>query len=292
MNLGGNRGLAAVLGELTAAGRPWLAIDLPGLAGRSRSVPEGCAATLVSVADQGQPPVMINPLEPEPGSGVQAHARRLAELTEAVFGLTGPVAEAVRAGLLRVYADGGWDLVTGAAPPGAEALPPVPAYAQLRRAIVATAHDLGYAASVQAAVRVFLRARLEPLWAGPAGRFLEGGHPADLAALLRGNVLLTGDGLAGADAAAFLTGAVLARAAEWLRAQRRRPPPVTIVVTPASSGRAAAWLAAVTREIAAYGGAVIAAPAAGMSNRAAASNCTRRACSRATTSTPGCGCGR
>lgn len=31
-------------------------------------------------------------------------------------------------------------------------------------------------------MRAFLRARLEPMWAGPAGRFLEGGHPADMAA--------------------------------------------------------------------------------------------------------------
>ena len=90
MNLGGNRELGTVLGELTAAGQPWLAIDLPGAAGRPPNGPGGGVATVVSLTDPGLPPVMVNPLEPEPGFGVQAHARRLAELIEAVFGLVRP----------------------------------------------------------------------------------------------------------------------------------------------------------------------------------------------------------
>ena len=128
-----------MLGELTAAGRPWLAIDMPGSA--DRAVISLCDrdVTVASLADPGMPPVMVNPLEPEPGFGVQAHARRLAELIEAVFGLAGPVAEVIRAGLLRVYADCGWDAVTGIGPPGAGPPPAVPAFAQLRHAVLATA---------------------------------------------------------------------------------------------------------------------------------------------------------
>ena len=247
-----------MLGELTAAGRPWLAIDMSGCAGRDRGARDGCDATVISLADPRVPPVMVNPLEPEPGFTVQAHARRLAELIEAVFGLARPAAEVIRAGLLRAYADCGWDVVTGAAPPGASAPPAVPAFAQLRHAVLATAGDLGCDVSVRAAIRGFMQARLEPMWTGPAGRFLEGGHPADIATLLRGNVLLTGDGLAGDEGASFLTGIVLARVAERLRVQRRRSPHIAIVVAPAVCRPAVAgWLAATAREIRAHGGEVI-----------------------------------
>ena len=254
----GSGELGAVLGELTAAGRPWLAIDMSGCAGRDRGARDGCDATVISLADPRVPPVMVNPLEPEPGFTVQAHARRLAELIEAVFGLARPAAEVIRAGLLRAYADCGWDVVTGAAPPGASAPPAVPAFAQLRHAVLATAGDLGCDLSVRAAIRGFVQARLEPMWTGPAGRFLEGGHPADIATLLRGNVLLTGDGLAGDEGASFLTGIVLARVAERLRVQRRRSPHIAIVVAPAVCRPAVAgWLAATAREIRAHGGEVI-----------------------------------
>ena len=332
----GSRELGAVLGELTAAGRPWLAIDMAGCAGRARSSLDGCDATVIGLAEPQLPPVMVNPLEPEPGFAVQAHARRLAELIEAVFGLASPAAEVIRAGLLRAYADCGWDAVTGAAPPGASAPPAVPAFAQLRHAVLATAGDLGCDASVRAAIRGFVQARLEPMWTGPAGRFLEGGHPADIATLLRGNVLLTGDGLAGDEGASFLAGIVLARMAERLHVQRRCSPPIAIVVAPAVCRPAAAgWFAAAAREIRAHGGDVIdaqaaepaepagpaeppaagprhrepagpagrpprscsgadrrpAVPAAGGSGRAAATSCTRPACSRATTNAPGSGSG-
>ena len=247
-----------MLGELTAAGRPWLAIDMSGCALRARSSLDGCDATVIGLADPRVPPVMVNPLEPEPGFAVRAHARRLAELIEAVFGLAGPAAEVIRAGLLRAYADCGWDAVTGAAPPGASSPPAVPAFAQLRHAVLATAGDLGCDVSVRAAIRGFVQARLEPIWTGPAGRFLEGGHPADIATLLQGNVLLTGDGLAGDEGASFLAGIVLARVAERLRVQRRRSPHIAIVVAPAVCRPAVAgWFAATAREIRAHGGEVI-----------------------------------
>ena len=258
MNLGGNRELSAVLGELTAAGWPWLAIDMPGCADQAASALDGRDVTVVGLADPRLPPVMVNPLEPEPGFGVQAHARRLAELLEAVFGLTSPVAEVIRAGLLRAYADCGWDAVTGTAPPGDGPPPAVPTFAQLRHAVLATAGDLGCDVSVRAAVRGFIRARLEPVWTGPAGRFLEGGHPADIGTLLRGKVLLAGDGLAGEEAAAFLSGVVLARVAERLRVRGPDSSRLAIVVSPAVSRPATAgWFTAVAREIRSYGAVVI-----------------------------------
>ena len=213
--------LDAVLTDLTSARVPWLAL--------ARDPRTMSGATVIDLADPHVPPVTVNPFEPEPGYPVQAHADRLAGLLEAAFGLPGPVAATVRAGLRRAYADCGWDALTGAAPPGARTAPAVPAFGQLARAALAAAEDLGYDRRMRAAVRSFVQARLEPLWAGPAGRFLEGGHPADVGCLVRGNVLLAVGGVADDEGTFFLVGTLLARIADRLRADRlrtgRRDPP-------------------------------------------------------------------
>jgi uncharacterized protein len=206
----------AVLRELTAAGVPWLAMTMAGTGGQGRYAPAG-DAVVIDITDPHVPPVMVNPLEPERGYPVQAHADRVAGLFEAAFGLADPVATAVRTGLRRAYAGSGWDARTGTAPPGLVTPAAVPAFGQLCHAVAAAAEDLGYDRSVRAAVRGFVQARLEPLWAGPAGRFLEGGHPADAGRLLTGNILLTADGLADDEALFFLAGTLLLRVAEWLR---------------------------------------------------------------------------
>ena len=210
---GEERPLGAVLAELTSARIPWLA-----LARDPRTMSD---VTLIDLADPHVPPVTVNPFEPEAGYPVQAHADRLAALLEAAFALPGPVAAAVRAGLLRAYADCGWDTLTGGAPPGARTAPAVPAFGHVARNALAAAEDLGYDGRMRAAVTGFLYARLEPLWTGPAGRFLEGGHPADVGALVRGNVLLLLDGVADDDDASFLAGALLARIVERLRIDDR-----------------------------------------------------------------------
>jgi hypothetical protein len=66
-------------------------------------------------------------------------------------------------------------------------------------------------------VHAFLRSRLDAVWAGPAGRFLEGGHPVDAGSLLRANTLVTNSGVADDAAVSFLTGVLLVRLAERLR---------------------------------------------------------------------------
>jgi uncharacterized protein len=206
----------AALTELSSARVPWLAL--------ARDPRPWCDATVIDLADPHVPPVTVNPFEPEAGYPVQAHAGRLAGLLEAAFGLPDPVAAAVRAGLWQAYADCGWDAVTGTAPPGARTAPAVPSFGQLARATVAAAAELGYDRRLRAAVRGFVRARLAPLWAGPAGRFLEGGHPADVGCLVQGRVLICVGGVADDEGTFFLTAALLARIADRLRAQDRRDP--------------------------------------------------------------------
>lgn len=196
---------------------PWLALAAGGSA-RHRGWPRTMSgATVIDLADLHVPPVTVNPFEPEPGYPVQAHADRVAGLFEAAFGLTGPVGTVIRAGLRRAYAECGWDLRTGAAPPGVRIAPAVPTFAQLARETLIAAENLGYDRRILAAVRGFVQARLEPLWTGPAGRFLEGGHPADVGRLVQGNVLLLVGGVADDEGTALLAGALLARTAERLR---------------------------------------------------------------------------
>src|SRR5580658_1314815 len=195
----------AVLAELTAARVPWLALALRGTAGGlGQALPAAAGdAVIIDLTDPHVPPVMVNPLEPGRGYPVQAHAD--------------PVATAIRTGLRRAYANSGWDALTGAAPPALAAPAAVPAFHQLRHAVLAAAEDLGYDRSMRAAVRGFVQARLEPRWAGPAGRFLEGGHPADAGRLLKGNIVLLASGLADDEALFFLSGVLLIRVAETLR---------------------------------------------------------------------------
>src|SRR5690348_7130398 len=185
----------------------------------------------------------VNPLEPGPGQQVQAHADRLSGLFEAAFGPPDPVAAALRAGLRRAYAAGGWDLRTGRGPcPGLD--PAVPSFRQVRLATLTAADELGYGQGIRAAVHGFLAARLDALWAGPAGQFLEGGHPVDLARLLAGNVIVTSGAVADEETASFLAGVLLLRLAGWLS---HRPAPLAVVVaTPGETGlgaspRGAAW---------------------------------------------------
>ncbi len=214
----------AVLRELTAARVPWLALAMAGPVGQGRYTPPG-GGVVIDITDPDLPPLMVSPLEPERGYPVQAHADRVAGLLEAAFGLADPVATSIRTGLRRAYAGSGWDALTGAAPPAVTAPAAVPAFHQLRHAVLAAAEDLGYDRSTRAAVRGFVQARLEPLWTGPAGRFLEGGHPADAGKLLTGNILLTAGGLADDEALFFLAGTLLVRVAERLRTRDGSYPP-------------------------------------------------------------------
>ena len=223
-----------MLGELSSTGTPWFAIDMPGTISPGWLARGAGQATVIDIADLNQVPVTVNPLEPGAGYPIQAHADRVAGLFEAAFGLDEPVAAAIRAGLRRTYTNGGWDTRTGATSPGAVTSPAVPAFRQFSISVMAAAEDLGYSQGMQAAVRGFLRTRLEALWAGPAGRFLEGGHPVEVGSLLRGNVLVTNSDAADDAAVAFLTGVLLVRLGEQLRRHRRvaptGPPGFTVVI--------------------------------------------------------------
>ena len=66
--------------------------------------------------------------------------------------------------------------------------------------------------------------RLRSLRTGSAGRFFEGGHPADIGALLRRNVVLALEDVANDEDKAFLIGTLIIRIVEHLRMRARTGP--------------------------------------------------------------------
>jgi hypothetical protein len=224
-----------LLEELAAAGLPWLVIEpvkseYPAVAGRLARPPRaagpagpgpGAAVTVINPADPDAVPFSVNPLAPEPGYPVQAHIDMVRALFLAAFDADEPFPQIMAQALQRVYEQCGWDVVTGGPVPGAVAGPAIPTLAQLQRAALAVIEEVGYGAQLQADVRGFVDVRLRSLRIGSAGRFFEGGHPGDVAALLDRNVVLAIEDVANDEDKAFLMGTLIIRLVEHLRLRAR-----------------------------------------------------------------------
>jgi DNA helicase HerA-like ATPase len=213
-----------LLEQLSRAGVPWLVIEpakseYAAMAGR---LGQAGQLTVVSPADPASVPLSVNPLAPEPGYPVQAHIDMVRALFLAAFAADEPFPQIMSQALQRVYTDCGWDAVTGAGLPGAAAAPAVPTLEQLQRAALEVIDDVGYGRELQADVRGFVDVRLRSLRIGSAGRFFEGGHPADIGRLLRRNVVLAIEDVANDEDKAFLIGTLIIRIAEHLRMRARR----------------------------------------------------------------------
>ena len=109
--------------------------------------------------------------------------------------------------------------------PGAPAEPAIPTLTQLQRAALEVIDDVGYGPDLQADVRGFVNVRLRSLRVGAAGRFFEGGHPADIGELLRRSVVLAIEDVANDEDKAFLMGTLIIRLVEHLRLRARRERP-------------------------------------------------------------------
>ena len=228
-----------LLAQLTRAGLPWLVIEpakceysVPlggvvgsGLAERGLAGVCGGPVTVLNPADPESIPVSVNPLAPEPGYPVQAHIDMLRALFLAAFDAEEPFPQIIAQALQQVYEANGWDVVTGGRMPDAVAEPAVPTLAQLERAALAVIEDVGYGRELQADVRGFVGVRLRSLRIGSAGRFFEGGHPADIAGLLRRNVVLAIEDVANDEDKAFLMGTLIIRIVEHLRLRARAGQP-------------------------------------------------------------------
>jgi hypothetical protein len=215
-----------LLTGLTRAGLPWLVIEpvkseYPGMAGRLAGLGPAAEVTVLNPADPEAIPLAVNPLAPERGYPVQAHIDMVRALFLAAFDADEPFPQIIAQALQRVYEANGWDVVTGGAMAGIAAEPAVPSLAQLQRAALEVIEDVGYGRELQADVRGFVDVRLRSLRIGSAGRFFEGGHPADIAALLRRNVVLCLEDVANDEDKAFLMGTLVIRVVEHLRLAAR-----------------------------------------------------------------------
>ena len=131
--------------------------------------------------------------------------------------------------------------------------------------------DVGYGRELRADVRGFVDVRLRSLRTGSAGRFFEGGHPADIAELMRRNVVLAIEDVANDEDKAFLIGTLIIRLVEHLRLRARSGPAVglrhVIVIEEAhrllrasregASAHAVELFASLLAEIRAYGEGIV-----------------------------------
>jgi uncharacterized protein len=199
---------------------PWLVIE-PAKAEYARMAGRLAGRGAVTVIRPGDPnaiPGCLNPLEPEPGFPLQTHIDLVRALFLAAFDAYEPFPQVLSHALARCYQSLGWDLaLSEPCRPGVT--PAWPTLADLRRDALAVVDDIGYGREVTADVRGFIDVRISSLRLGTPGRFFEGGHPLDIADLMRRNVVLELEDVGNDQDKAFLIGAVLIRVAEHLRQQ-------------------------------------------------------------------------
>ncbi|HXW45597.1 MAG TPA: helicase HerA-like domain-containing protein [Streptosporangiaceae bacterium] len=207
-----------LLEQLSSVGITWLAIEPVKSEYAAMAARLGAGqVTLVNPTDPEAVPLSVNPLAPEPGYPVQSHIDMVRALFLAAFDAHEPFPQIMSQALQRAYEECGWDPQTGAGRPDTEVPPLVPTLARLQAAALAVIEDVGYGPELQADVRGFVEVRLRSLRTGSAGRFFEGGHPADIGQLLRQNVVLALEGVANDEDKAFLIGTLLIRLVEHLR---------------------------------------------------------------------------
>ncbi|MEU5692779.1 ATP-binding protein [Actinosynnema sp. NPDC020468] len=209
-----------LLEQLHHAGVPWLVVEpakaeYAAMAGR-------IGADRVVVIRPGDPdalPVGLNPLEPEPGFPIQTHIDLVRALFLAAFDADEPFPQVLSHALTRCYADLGWDTVLSESRlPGIT--PRYPTLTDLQRTAMEVVDGIGYGKEIADNVRGFIDVRLSALRLGTPGRFFEGGHPLDVAELLRHNVVLEIEDVGNDQDKAFFIGAVLIRLHQHLRTGR------------------------------------------------------------------------
>ena len=209
-----------LLEAATAEGVPWLVVE-PAKA-EYRLMARRLPGTEVIRIRPGEPDAIaagLNPLEPavDPAGRrfpLQTHADLVKALFVASFQAEEPFPQVLTAALGRVYTEAGWDLALGEAHPAGAGYPTLTG---LQRAAERVVAEVGYSQRVTDDVLGFIRVRLASLRQGTTGRFLEGGHPLDFAALLQSNVVLEIEDVGDDADKAFLMGTVLIRLAEHLR---------------------------------------------------------------------------
>ncbi len=232
---GKSQTVRALLEAATAAGIPWLVVE-PAKAEYKLMAARlpGTEVIRIAPGEADQPAAGINPLEPAAGPGgtrfpLQAHADLVRALFLAAFQAEEPFPQVLAAALTRCYTAAGWDLTLGE-PATAGVRPGYPALADLQAAAEQVVSEIGYGREITDNVRGFIRVRLSSLRLGTTGRFFDGGHPLDFAALLGRNVVLEIEDVGDDQDKAFLIGTVLLRLACYLRMRQREEGPARPVL--------------------------------------------------------------
>ncbi len=186
-------------------------------------------------ADRSVPAVSLNPFEPEPGFNLQSHADLVRALFVAAFEADEPFPQVLSEAMAECYTSAGWDLASGdpwpeykpkfyVDDPDEPRRPRYPTLREFQSAARQVVQRIGYGPEVAANVKGFVDVRIGSLRQGTPGRFFEGGHPLDLPALLRRNVVLELDSVTDDQEKAFVIGIVVIRIVEHLRVNRKNAP--------------------------------------------------------------------
>jgi hypothetical protein len=210
----------------TAERLPWLVVE-PAKA-EYRQMADRIGAPNVITIRPGDPfaaPAGFNPLEPAEGFPLQTHLDLTRSLFLAAFEAEEPFPQVLSAALTRCYTELGWDLALGEPrTPGHR--PRYPTLGDLQRVADLVVDQIGYGREITDNVRGFIKVRLSSLRLGTTGRFFEGGHPLNLAELMRHNVVFEIEDVGDDRDKAFLMGALLIQLTEHLRVEARRDPTV------------------------------------------------------------------
>jgi uncharacterized protein len=223
---GKSQTVRGLLEAATKAGIPWLVVEPAKAEYRLMAARlPGMRVIRIRPGELGDPPAGINPLEPAMGPDgerfpLQTHADLVRALFLAAFEADEPFPQVLAAALTRCYENAGWDLVTGE--PSAPGIQPgYPVLEDLQVTATAVVEEIGYGREITDNVRGFVTVRISSLRLGTTGRFFQGGHPLDFAALLAANVVLEIEDAGDDRDKAFLMGTVLIRLVEYLRLRQR-----------------------------------------------------------------------
>lgn len=229
---GKSQTVRSLLTELSKHPRPvpWLVIE-PVKAEYARMAGRLGPEHRVTVIRPGDPdavPASLNPLEPEPGFPLQSHIDLVRALFMAAFQAHEPLPQVLARAMNQCYREAGWDVVSGELHPAYKPkfliddpdvprTPKYPTLDALRATAAEVVQSIGYGTTVTRDVGGFIDIRISSLNEGVCGRFFNGGHPLDIGALLRGNVVLQLEDITNDHEKAFLIGTVLIRIVEHLR---------------------------------------------------------------------------
>lgn len=215
-----------ILEQLAANGTPWLVIEPAKAEYHTLAETISAPMSLIRLGGAQGTPLSLNPLEPTSvvaesselrTFNLATHIALVRGLFEASFEIQEPFPQILATALDRAYRAYGWSTLSGRRRGVRTARAVYPTLGDLRRHALAVVDELGYGREVRDNVRGFVEVRINGLRNGAAGRFFESGHPIDLAAMARSNVILQIEDLGNERDQAFLMGSVLIRWIEFLR---------------------------------------------------------------------------